>query len=401
MRNRKTCIYNANIVLPEKVIPGYILIDGNKIAEIGEIGFGRFSSHPYVTSVNAHGRYIMPGMIDMHCDAIEKEIQPRPNTLLPIEMGFYELEKKLAASGITTMYHSLTLSDEWGVRDKDMVLAIIKSINKFKKTRAMINHKIHLRYELTFLYGLSILEDLIVSKSIDFMSYMDHTPGQGQFKDEQSLKNFTVQSYGREEREIEAFMEKTKGYHTLIDWSKLIALAKMAKTNGVSLASHDDDTEEKIETLLACGGSISEFPVNLKTALYAKSKGLHVCVGAPNIVRGRSHSDNMRAIDAIKSNAADILCSDYVPGAMLPAIFQLTGEGIKLTEAVKLASTNPAKVLGIDRTAGSIEVGKNADLIIVELHQDYPIVRQTIVSGTMVFQSDFQSLNTKRVDYVC
>ncbi|SFG82932.1 alpha-D-ribose 1-methylphosphonate 5-triphosphate diphosphatase [Desulfotomaculum arcticum] len=401
MRIKKTCIYNANIILPEQVITGYILIDGSKISEIGEIGLARFNSDPDVTPVNAGGCYVMPGMIDMHCDAIEKEIQPRPNTQFPINMAFYELEKKLAASGITTMYHSLCLSDEWGVRDKDMVIAIINSINELKQFRAMINHKIHLRYELTYLDGVSILEGLINEKSIDFMSYMDHTPGQGQFKDAQSLKHFTIQSYGREEREIEAFLEKSQDYRAMINWSKLIALAKLAKTKGIGLATHDDDTREKIDTLLACKGRVSEFPINLDTALYAKSQGLHVCVGAPNIVRGRSHSNNMRAIDAITGNAADIVCSDYLPGAMLPALFHLIREGIKLPEAVKLVTANPAGALGINQEVGTVEVGKQADLIIVELHQDYPVVRQTLVGGTTVFQSDFQLLNTERVDHIC
>ncbi|MHB1653337.1 MAG: alpha-D-ribose 1-methylphosphonate 5-phosphate C-P-lyase PhnJ [Desulfitobacteriaceae bacterium] len=108
-------------------------------------------------------------------------------------------------------------------------------------------------------------------------------------------------------------------------------LAKLAKTKGIRLASHDDDTRDKIETLLECEGVVSEFPINLETAIYSKAKGIHVCVGAPNIVRGKSHSNNMRALDAITNNAADIVCSDYLPSAMLPALFHLTREGIKLT----------------------------------------------------------------------
>lgn len=401
MRIKKTCVYNANIILPDKVIRGYILIEGNRISRVGESGFARVNSHPDVAVIDAEGCYVMPGMIDIHSDAIEKEIQPRPNTLFPINMAFYELEKKLAVSGITTMYHSLCLSDEWGVRDKDMVLAIINCIDRLKTARSMINHKIHLRYELTFLDGVSILEGLIRDQIIDFLSYMDHTPGQGQFKDAEALKSFTIQSYGREEKEIEAFMDKTMEYQAMIDWSKLVSLAKLARTKGIRMASHDDDTKGKIDTLLECEGVVSEFPINLETAVYAKSKGIHVCVGAPNIIRGKSHGNNMRAIDAITSNAADIICSDYLPGAMLPALFHLTREGIELTEAVKMATLNPARALGIDQEVGTIEVGKNADLIIVELHQDYPVARQTLVGGITVFQSDFQVLNNERVDHIC
>ncbi|OPX84951.1 alpha-D-ribose 1-methylphosphonate 5-triphosphate diphosphatase [Pelotomaculum sp. PtaB.Bin117] len=401
MKMKKTCIYNANIVLPNQVIKGYILIEGSRIAEVGESGFAGDYNQPDMAVVDAGGCYVMPGMIDIHSDAIEKEMQPRPNTLFPIHMAFYELEKKLAVSGITTMYHSLCLSDEWGVRDKDMVLRVISSIDRFRKTRSVINHRIHLRYELTFLDGLRILESMIREKRIDLMSYMDHSPGQGQFKDVEALKDFRSQSYGRKEKEINAFLDKTMERRAMIDWSRLVDLAKFARDKGIRLASHDDDTKEKINTLLACEGVISEFPVNLDIAVYARAKGIHVCVGAPNIIRGKSHSDNMRAIDAIANNAADIVCSDYLPGAMLPALFYLTGEGIKLTEAVKLVTLNPAEALGIACQVGTIDVGKYADLIIVDLHEDYPLVRQTLVSGSTVFQSDFHKFNNERFDQIC
>lgn len=401
MRTTKLCIYNAQIILPEKVIKGHILIDGHRIAEVAESGFPKVKSYPDVTMIDAEGCYVMSGMIDLHSDAIEKEIQPRPNTLFPINMAFYELEKKLAVSGITTMYHSLSLSDEWGVRNSEMVVGVINSINRLKQNRSMINHKIHLRYELTFLPGIKILENLIRNKSIDLMSYMDHTPGQGQFRDAEALKSFTMQSYGKKAQEVEDFMDKTIENQARIDWFKLISLAKLAKTRGIRLASHDDDTKERIGTLLECEGVLSEFPINLETALYAKSKDIHVCVGAPNIVRGKSHSNNMRAIDAITNNAADIVCSDYLPSAMLPAVFHLTKEGIKLTEAVKMVTLNPAKALGIDQEVGSVEVGKCADLVLVAMHEDYPILRKTLVGGNIVFQSDYLVSNSQKVEIVC
>ncbi|EGW40085.1 alpha-D-ribose 1-methylphosphonate 5-triphosphate diphosphatase [Desulfosporosinus sp. OT] len=401
MKTKKVCIHNAQIILPEKIVKGHIMIDGHRISEVTESIFPKVKGNPDLTVIDAEGCYVMPGMIDLHSDAIEKEIQPRPNTLFPIDMAFYELEKKLAVCGITTMYHSLSLSDEWGVRNKDMVVGVINSINRLKRTRSMINHKIHLRYELTFLAGINILESLIRDKSIDFMSYMDHTPGQGQFKDAEALKSFTMQSYGKKAQEVEEFMDKTIEQQAMIDWFKLRSLAKLAKTIGIRLASHDDDTREKIETLLECEGVLSEFPINIETALYAKSRDIYVCVGAPNIIRGKSHSNNMRAIDAILNNAADIMCSDYLPSAMLPAIFKLTKEGIKLTEAVKMVTLNPAKALGIDNEVGTIEVGKCADLIFVVMHQDYPIIRKTMVGGNIISQSEFLVLNSERVDNVC
>ncbi|AFM40727.1 metal-dependent hydrolase involved in phosphonate metabolism [Desulfosporosinus acidiphilus SJ4] len=400
VRTNRICLYNANMILPEKVCKGHIIVEGNRIVEVVERDFPRVKCYSDLTMIDAEGCFIMPGMIDLHSDAIEKEIQPRPNTLFPTRMAFYELEKKLTVSGITTMFHSLSLSDEWGVRNQEMVVEIINSINTLKKARSMINHKIHLRYELTFLEGLKALEGLIKSKSIDLMSYMDHTPGQGQFRDAEALKDFTVQSYGPKGQEFEEFLDKTLENQALISWTKLRELSKMAKQEGIPLAFHDDDNQEKINALLECEGIISEFPINLETAAYAASKGIHVCVGAPNIIRGKSHSNNMRALDAILNHAADIICSDYLPSAMLPAVFYLSKEGIRLTDAVKMVTFNPAKALGIEKEAGSIEVGKCADLIVVEMHQDYPILRKSFVGGNLVFQSDF-NVYSERVDNVC
>jgi alpha-D-ribose 1-methylphosphonate 5-triphosphate diphosphatase len=392
MRMKKTCIYNAKIVLPERIVKGYLLIEGNRISEIIEGSFPKNDWQAELVMIDAQGAYVMPGMIDMHSDAIEKEIQPRPNSLFPISMAFQELDKKLPGSGITTMYH------DWGVRNTDTVLEIIDTINCMKVKRSRINHKIHLRYEIVFLEGINTLESLVRERSIDFMSYMDHTPGQGQFKDIEALKEFTIKSYGRKEEDIDAFLDKTEERLIKIDWSRLIRLAQAAKSKGIHLASHDDDTQEKIETLFACGGAISEFPINLETAKYAKSKGIFVSVGAPNIVRGKSHSNNMKAIDAIRNQAADIICSDYLPSAMLPAVFSLTREGIKLPEAVKMVTLNPAKALGIAQEVGSIETGKHADLLIVEQYEDYPVVRKTIVGGKIVYQSDFVVLNSEQVE---
>ena len=389
MNLKKTCIYNANIILPEEIINGCIFIEGSKIVKISRKAFHLDQNHSDITMIDAQDAYVMPGMIDMHSDAIEKEIQPRPNTLFPVNMAFYELEKKLVCSGITTMYHALCLSDEWGVRDSETVVGIIESINRLKSIRTMIDHRIHLRYEMTYLDGLDILEKLINCGSIDFMSYMDHTPGQGQFKNTEELKKFTMQSYGKKEKDIDDFVVRTLGYQDMIDWPRLKSVAVMAKDKGIRLAFHDDDTHDKIKTLLECQGVISEFPINLETAVFARRKGLHVCVGAPNIVRGKSHSNNMRAIDAINNNAADIVCSDYLPSAMLPAVFNIANDGEPLPEAVKMVSLNPAKALGIDDYVGSIEEGKQADLLIVELHQGYPVVRKTFACGRLVYQADF------------
>lgn len=402
MTERKI-IVNAQVVLPDEVIEGYVLIEGDKIAAVGEGAYPEIGGSGPDEVIDAAGCYVMPGMIDLHSDAIEREMQPRPNALFPIEPAFYELEKKLAASGITTMYHSLSLSDEWGVRDKAMVLKVIDVINRFQGSRLMIRHKIHLRYELTYLAGIKILEELIRSGSIDFMSYMDHTPGQGQYRNVEELKKYNIESYGKNAYEMEEMLDRTVEAQKMIDWDALSDLAKLARDKGIRLASHDDDSREEIEALLQNKGVLSEFPVNLDTAVYAKERGVHVCVGAPNLVRGGSHNSNMKAIDAVACKAADIICSDYMPGALLPAVFKLVDSlGMELSAAVRMTTLNPASAVGIDQEFGTVEAGKSADLLIVEMYRNYPMIRRTLVGGKCVLQSDFfQEAERKRVDDVC
>lgn len=379
------CIKNARIILPDRVITGSVTVTSGRISGIYEASPGIHEGQV----IDAEGAYVMPGIIDMHSDAIEKEIQPRPNTLLPVHMAFHELEKRLASSGITTMYHSLSLSNEWGVRDSEMILAVIENINSFKKNLSMINHKIHLRYEVTYLDGADILLGLIRSNSIDLMSYMDHTPGQGQFKDDEAYKRFTVKTYGRVDSDFDTYLKNSAELRSRIDWNKLGHIAAEAKENCIALASHDDDNCGKIDTLISCSGTISEFPINIETAIYAKNKGIYVCVGAPNIIRGKSHSSNMRAIDAVRAGACDIICSDYIPGAMLPATLTVAKENGDLPGAVRMVTQNPAEALGIDKDAGSIEEGKIADMILFDICGGYPVIRKTIAGGRIVYQSDY------------
>ncbi len=193
--------------------------------------------------------------------------------------------------------------------------------------------------------------------------------------------------------EVKKIVEELLARQQLVDWKHLERLGILAAQKGISVASHDDDSPERVNRFLSFGVNISEFPLNLETAQHAASKGLHVCVGAPNVVRGGSHDNNMSAIAAIDAGAADILCSDYHPASLLAAVFKLSGildsseTAIGLPEAVLMASLNPAIALGVDKQLGSIEPGKKADMIIVETFDNYPMVSTAMVDGTVVYES--------------
>jgi alpha-D-ribose 1-methylphosphonate 5-triphosphate diphosphatase len=231
--------------------------------------------------------------------------------------------------------------------------------------------------------------------NIHLLSYMDHTPGQGQYAEPGSYEKYRKKMYGISKEKSGQIISRMQENKEQINWTRLREIAYKVKAQGVSLASHDDDTTEKVDFMMSCGLTISEFPINLNTALYARSKGIHTAVGAPNIVRGASISKNMRAMDAILADAANIICSDYNPSSMLPAVFKALEEGVPLPKAVRMVSLNVAQALGIADRHGSLETGKQADLLIVENYEGYPLLRRTMVEGCTIYKSEYrnESLN--------
>jgi alpha-D-ribose 1-methylphosphonate 5-triphosphate diphosphatase len=371
-------------VTPHEILSTDVLIVDDTIAKIGEV-----QGAEDIQEIDADGLFVLPGLVDIHCDAIEKEVQPRPNTLFPLDMAFIEFEKKLAVHGITTMLHSLSLGVGLSLRGVHFVTDLVKKIVAYRQRRAMIRHHVHLRYEITFFEGLPIIRDFIENKYIDYLSYMNHYPGQGQYRAPGSFEKYVMKNQGVDPFEVKAIVEKLLSLQDKIDWDELKSISELAASRGIAIASHDDDSIEKVNESKVLGASVVEFPVNLETARYAAEQKLHVCVGAPNVVRGGSHDHNLSAIDAVKNGFADILCSDYHPSALLLAVFILVKEGLTLPQAVKMVSLHPAKAVRLDHAIGSIEVGKKADLILVSEFDGYPIIRNTIVDGKVVYHSDY------------
>ncbi|WP_050355502.1 alpha-D-ribose 1-methylphosphonate 5-triphosphate diphosphatase [Gottschalkia purinilytica] len=379
-------ISNGLIIGEKEVFRGFIRIESGLIKEIGE-GQPKIKDREIV--IDAMGNYVMPGIIDIHSDAIEREIEPRPNTLFPFDMAFYEMEKKLVSCGITTIYHSLSYGQGVGVRDCNNVLNMLYEIDENRKKRTMLNHKIHLRYEILYLDGLEKVKELLDQNIVNYISFMNHIPGQGQFTKDKGYIDYAKKLWGFNDKDIQDLLEYVENLNKNMDKEKIKKLVKYAKEKGLNCASHDDDTVAKIDENLEWGISVSEFPITLEAAQYATEKGMLVCVGGPNIIRGKSHSNNMRAIDAIKSKSAHIVCSDYYPPSLLFSIFKMEEEGISLNESVNMVTLNPAKAVSIDKDYGSIKEGKKADILIVEKYNGYPIVRKTIVNGNIVYEGNY------------
>jgi alpha-D-ribose 1-methylphosphonate 5-triphosphate diphosphatase len=384
-------VTNGKVVLPDQIVEAAVaVVDGRIDAILADDAavHSWIQLHTDYISIDAEQKYVLPGLIDIHCDAIEKEIQPRPNTLFPLDMALLEFERKLPVHGITTMYHSLSLGIGLSLRGDHLLTGMVEQINSYRCKRSIIRNRIHLRFEVSHLVGMPIVERYLKENAIDYLSFMDHSPGQGQYREPGSFERYVMKNQGVGMEEVQAIVEDLIKRRQLVNGEHLLKLSKLAAQCGIAIASHDDDSIQKVEESAGYGVSVCEFPINLETAKHAAGRGLRVCVGAPNVVRGASHDKNLRAVDAIRAGAADILCSDYHPSSMLAAIFKLADEGIAaLPEAVRMASLHPAQALGAGGELGSIELGKAADLIIVDRYEGLPWVTNAIVGGQVVYTS--------------
>ncbi len=375
----KTYLINAQLVLADEILDNAaLLIEDSVIAAI----------NPEITSniptVDLQGQILMPGGIDLHCDAIEKEIEPRPQTFFPIDFAIAQMDKRNAMTGITTPFHALSFAhEELGVRNNEMAAAIVRAIHNYQP-HALVDNRVHCRYEITNPTGLPILLDLLAEDSVHLFSLMDHTPGQGQFKDLEAYQNYLSRTYQKTLTEAQATIER-KLANALGAKERIETLIAKALSRNVAIASHDDDTPERVETMAEIGIKLSEFPVNLTTAQTARSHNLATIFGAPNILRGKSQSGSMKAIEAIHKGVASCLCSDYAPTALLTAVFRLPQlADLSLPEAIALITINPAQALNLsDR--GEIAIGKRADLIVVQHIQGLPQVTQTWVAGKNIY----------------
>ena len=406
----RKCIFNATVVKKDELLPHHAVITReDRIVSILPMDDLNNHDKPAITDgeemlyFDARGGFIMPGFIDLHSDYIEGILQPRPTCLMEFETGLREAEKQLLGHGITTMYHSLSLMNgggsgtsadgKYSFRNRENLEKLVSLIMDFHEGYHLIRHRFHARYEIDNVGIYDYLVELIRSGAVHLLSFMDHTPGQGQYRDlEVFAKLYTswkgTASSGKSLQEIIA-EAKSKPLATR---EMLKNLAALAQKRNIPLASHDDDSLEKLLLMKnEFNVKISEFPIDLEVAKKAHEEGMLVVVGAPNIMIGKSHSGNLSAIDAVKAKAADILCSDYYPSSLLHSAFKLEEDGIlSLPDAVRMLTLNPAKAMGIEADYGVIEIGKKADILVVRKIHGKPMVYKCFIDGRTVLQFEYR-----------
>lgn len=376
----KTCLTHARIVLADAIIE-----DGSVLIEDGHITAINPESVQAAETIDLQGKLLMPGMIDLHCDALEKEVEPRPNVHFPLDFACAQADKRNAAAGITTVYHALSFAhEELGVRNNDFAAEIARAVHDWQP-HGLVDNRVHCRYEITDETGMPVLKQLLEDNAMHLISMMDHTPGQGQFKDMAAYRNYLTRTYKKTADEVEVIVER-KLEAASGAFARMQELAFAAHKAGISVASHDDDSAERVETMNGIGADISEFPISLEAAQAARAAGMSTIFGAPNILRGKSQSGSMKAIEAIHAGVADCLCADYSPASLIVSVFRIPElSELDLPAAIRLVTVNPAKAARLD-DRGEIAVGKRADLIAVGMPAGLPQVTNVWSNGASVYR---------------
>lgn len=376
----RTYLTHARIVLPDEMIE-----DGALLIEDGVIAAIEPCTPRTEIEIDLKGCLLLPGLIDLHNDEVEKAVEPRPNVRFPLDFAVETADRCNAMQGITTVYDCLCFANDLGVRSNETAAEIVAAIRRFRPY-ALIDHRVHCRYEVTNEEGVPQVAQMFAEGRIDLLSLMDHTPGQGQFKTLAAFQDYLMHKYAQTEEEAAAVIaRKTEdGAGTP---ERVRALIEMTAAYGVPLATHDDDSPERVRRLTAMGASISEFPITLETAQTAHACGMTTVFGAPNLLRGASQSGSMRALDALHADAADCLCSDYLPASLAPALLRVTELcGWSLPRAVRLATLHAAEAVGL-KDRGAIAVGLRADLAAMRLIGGYAHIAATWVEGRLVAQA--------------
>jgi alpha-D-ribose 1-methylphosphonate 5-triphosphate diphosphatase len=377
-----TLLSNARIVLHDRVIEsGWIALAGGAICDIGE---GRAPGR----GDDMQGDLLLPGLIELHTDHIEAHYVPRPKVFWDPVAAVVSYDGQLATSGITTVLDSLRVWREDGAEEVDgQALVLAAAIDTARDADLLrVEHFLHLRCEIPMPTVVEDAAQLATRPDVRLISLMDHTPGQRQFRDEGKLRDYyRGKKGGMTEAELDALFARRFEYQKIYADRNMRDVVALAQRHGVPLASHDDTTEENVADAIRDKVSVAEFPTTIEAARGLHEAGISILMGAPNVVRGGSHSGNIAAADLARAGYLDILSSDYIPSSLLMAALQLPARipAISLPEAVRIVTKAPATAVGLhDR--GEIAVGKRADLIRVRVAAGIPAVRSVWRAGHRV-----------------
>jgi alpha-D-ribose 1-methylphosphonate 5-triphosphate diphosphatase len=365
---------NAALVTPHAVLHGTVRVQGGHIAAVDS---GR--SH-LEAAQDLDGDFLLPGAVDLHTDNLERQVQPRAGTRWPSRNAFLAHDAQCAAAGATTVLDALCVGDLGFDEDRPRTCSEgIADLDHLAPTGLLkAEHFLHLRCELPAEGMMALLEPLAANASFRLASLMDHTPGIGQYGDLERYRAMRLRD-GEIAAETERRIAALQAQRARLRDANRAAMLSLLRGR-VVLASHDDRTPEEVAENLADRIELAEFPVTATAAAAARAGGQGIIAGAPNLVRGGSHTGNVAVADLLRAGLVDALASDYVPSSLIEAAF---ASGLALQTAIAMISAAPARMVGLsDR--GGLEPGLRADLVRVRLHEGAPIVREVWRAGARV-----------------
>ncbi|MBN8534532.1 MAG: alpha-D-ribose 1-methylphosphonate 5-triphosphate diphosphatase [Rhizobiales bacterium] len=369
---RPLILENAEIVTAEHQFRGYLVALDGRIIETGE------GAAPE-KGQDLEGDYLLPGLVELHTDHLEVHFMPRPRVEWPALSAVLAHDAQVVGAGITTVFDALRVGNDYddekfGARMRKLAAAVADAKSR-DITRA--EHFLHLRCEVSCADVVEEMEPFLVDPQLKLVSIMDHTPGQRQFIDVSKWKTYYAGKRGATEEQLNAIIQRRRSIWDKYGIINRRAIVERCQRKGIALASHDDATLEHVEEAIQDGMHIAEFPTTVDAAIASHKAGMKVLMGAPNVVRGGSHSGNVSARALAEEGVLDLLSSDYVPSSLLLGAFTLRDAAAigGLPGAIRLVSKTPAEAAGLtDR--GEITPGKRADLIRVAWDQDHPVVRE-------------------------
>ncbi len=374
------CLANAQLVMPDRVVTGSVTIEQGIISEITE------GDHVPTGAVDCAGDYILPGLVELHTDNIERHIEPRPEVDWPHLPALIAHDSELASTGITTVFDAMRVGSIHSGKGRYIDYAR-KLADELLSARAAgyfkISHFLHLRAEIC---SETLLEELATfgpEDRVGIVSLMDHTPGQRQFSDLSALKTYVAKKRGMTDADFVAHVENLRGLQQRFGEKHEAGAVIEAARLGAALASHDDTTARHVKKSSENGVAFAEFPTTFEAAEACRTRNIAVMMGAPNLIRGGSHSGNVAAEDLAKADLLEIVSSDYVPSALLLSAFHLASVWDDLPRAVATVTRNPAMAVGLD-DRGILKVGLRGDVLRVRRMGQTPVLRGVWSQGNKV-----------------
>lgn len=370
----ETVFTNARIVLANEVIDiGTVVANGD--GRIKEISAG-LDNIP--GAIDCEEDFLLPGLIELHTDNLEKHATPRPKTEWPAIAAVIAHDSQLAVSGITTVLDAVALGAivETSGRVK-LLESMIEGITEAQQKRMLrADHLLHLRCEISYPKLQNIFDRFVDHPLLRLVSVMDHTPGQRQFVSEETYRIYYQGKHGFSDEAMDCFTRDRKRDRQIYGDKHRRHVVATCQKRGISLASHDDATQLHVAEAVCDGMSIAEFPTTVEAAKASHAHGLRVMMGGPNVVRGGSHSGNVSARDLAEAGVLDIVSSDYIPHSMLHAAFKLAEdiECFDLPMAIRAVTKTPAEAAGLE-DRGEIAIGKRADLVRVRQNDGHPLIQ--------------------------